>query len=194
MRGIPYFVTMDRMLYSSFLFLLVMVAASSVTAQPCKDWVVYEYPVTSTVPATVQDTVITQAIRTVGHKANLEKDKLEIWVYQNQDGVNHLYLGRQPRFRERDHQRLVGLSFDDGSFFRHMGESELLIPPTGYLEYHYLIQPLTDAQIDHFLKHGLRFAEVEIKTKLETKIHRYYFDPEESERLQQSLRCMTGRQ
>src|SRR5690606_28049221 len=97
-----------------------------------------------------------------------------------------------PKFREKDNNSLVGLRFSDGIMFRDKGESRYPIPSTSYLEYHYLIQPLTEAQLDHLLHHSLRVVDMEIHTGLETQTHSYHIEKEEAERLRQSLRCMMG--
>lgn len=161
-----------------------------VKGQDCREWLVKEYPVVSTGPATLQDTVVTQAIRTLGKKTTREKDYLELWVYQDENQVVQLYLGRIPKFRDRDRNRVVGLRFSNGSYFRDQGESRYLLPHTAYLEYNYLIQPLTEAMMEHLRDHLLLSVEIEIRTRLEPKVHYYSISEEGARGLRQSLRCM----
>lgn len=161
-----------------------------VKGQDCREWLVKEYPVVSTGPATLQDTVVTQAIRTLGKKTSREKDYVELWMYQDENRVVQLYLGRIPKFRDRDRNRVVGMQFSNGSYFRAQGESRYLLPHTAYLEYNYLIQPLTKAMMEHLRDHLLLSVEIEIRTRLEPEVHYYAISEEGARGLRQSLRCM----
>lgn len=175
------------------LFLVLFFMPWLLNGQDCRDWVVAEFPVVATGPVTMQDTVITQAIRTIGRKKTKEKDFLEVWVYRDERKAIQLFLGRHPKFRDKDLNRLVGLRFSDGTYFRNQGESRFPIPPTAYMEYNYLIQPLTPALSEHLQKHLLLAVDIEIHTRLEPKTHQYFIPQEDAEGLRQSLRCMLNR-